>query len=225
MRFKEKLNEYKTYLIFVIIILGLITFNIYTLTLIDYDDTEEIIPIKTKENQNTKIKVDIKGQINAPGVYELTKGERVNDLINKAGGITKNADTTIINLSKKLDDEMVVIIYTKEEVKKLNDGNIEKVTNICPKVNDACPEKQLETINEKENKVTETKGNNINAKISLNKATIEELQTLSGIGEAKAKAIIKYREENGEFKKIDDIKNVSGIGDSAFEKIKDQITL
>ena len=120
---------------------------------------------------------------------------------------------------------MVVIIYTKEEVKKLNDGNIEKVTNICPKVNDACPEKQLETINEKENKVTETKGNNINAKISLNKATIEELQTLSGIGEAKAKAIIKYREENGEFKKIDDIKNVSGIGDSAFEKIKDQITL
>ena len=225
MRFKEKLNEYKTYLIFVIIILGLITFNIYTLTLIDYDDTEEIIPIKTKENQNTKIKVDIKGQINSPGVYELTKGERVNDLINKAGGITKNADTTIINLSKKLDDEMVVIIYTKEEVKKLNDGNIEKVTNICPKVNDACPEKQLETINEKENKVTETKGNNINAKISLNKATIEELQTLSGIGEAKAKAIIKYREENGEFKKIDDIKNVSGIGDSAFEKIKDQITL
>ena len=195
MRFKEKLNEYKTYLIFVIIILGLITFNIYTLTLIDYDDTEEIIPIKTKENQNTKIKVDIKGQINAPGVYELTKGERVNDLINKAGGITKNADTTIINLSKKLDDEMVVIIYTKEEVKKLNDGNIEKVTNICPKVNDACPEKQLETINEKENKVTETKGNNINAKLSLNKATIEELQTLSG------------------------------IGDSAFEKIKDQITL
>lgn len=220
MELKEKIQEYKTYLIIAAIIIGLITFNIYTLTLVKYDEEaeEEIFPIK--EKTKSKIKVDIKGEINAAGVYELDKGSRVNDLINKAGGITKQGDTSIINLSKKLEDEMIIIIYSKNEVNKLKtQNNSSNITDICPKENDACPEKQLETIIKKENKTKST-----DTKISLNTATIDELQNLNGIGEAKAKAIIKYREENGNFKTIDDIKNVSGIGDAAFEKIKDQIT-
>ena len=226
MRFKEKLSEYKTYLIIVTIILGLIAFNIYTLTLVDYDEDEEIIPIKQNKNISKKIKVDIKGEINAPGVYELNNDDRVSDLINKAGGITKNGDTSIINLSKKLDDEMLVIIYTKDEVNKIKNTSSDKIINMCPKVNDACPTKELENIvEESKNETKDDKTEIKNTKISLNKASEEELQLLNGIGESKAKAIIKYREENGEFKKLEDIKNVSGIGNSAYEKIKDQITL
>jgi len=222
MEFKEKLGEYKPYIIVAIIILGLITFNIYTISLVKYDvDEEEIVTIN-KEKQKGKIKVDIKGEINASGVYELDEGSRVSDLINKAGGITKTADTSIINLSKKLEDEMVVIIYSKEEVNKLKQRTIEPITDICPKVNDACPEKRLETITEEKNK--EKANTSASAKISINNASEKELQALTGIGEAKAKAIIKYREENGNFKSIEDIKNVSGIGDSAYEKIENQIT-
>lgn len=224
MKFKEKLNEYKIYIIAITIILSLIAFNIYTLTLVDYKE-EQVIPITTKEKQISKIKVDIKGEINAPGVYELNKGERVNDLINKAGGITKNGDTSIINLSKKLEDEMLVIIYSKNEVIKLKTNNKETPKDICPKINNACPEKQLETINNQKAENTKSYEKITDSKISINKATKEQLQSLTGIGETKAEAIIKYRTENGDFKKIEDIKNVSGIGESAFEKIKDQITL
>ena len=224
MKFKEKLNEYKIYIIAITIILSLIAFNIYTLTLVDYKE-EQVIPITTKEKQISKIKVDIKGEINAPGVYELNKGERVNDLINKAGGITKNGDTSIINLSKKLEDEMLVIIYSKNEVIKLKTNNKETPKDICPKINNACPEKQLETINNQKAENTKSNEKITDSKISINKATKEQLQSLTGIGETKAEAIIKYRIENGDFKKIEDIKNVSGIGESAFEKIKDQITL
>lgn len=224
MKFKEKLNEYKIYIIAITIILSLIAFNIYTLTLVDYKE-EQVIPIATKEKQISKIKVDIKGEINAPGVYELNKGERVNDLINKAGGITKNGDTSIINLSKKLEDEMLVIIYSKNEVIKLKTNNKETPKDICPKINNACPEKQLETINNQKTENTKSDEKITDSKISINKATKEQLQSLTGIGETKAEAIIKYRTENGDFKKIEDIKNVSGIGESAFEKIKDQITL
>ena len=118
---------------------------------------------------------------------------------------------------------MLIIIYSKNEVLNLKSQNFKKIEEICPKVNDACPEKELKTINENENK--QEKSEATDTKISINKATVKELQKLDGIGESKAEAIVKYRENNGEFKKIEDIKNVSGIGDSAFEKIKDKITL
>ena len=227
MKLKEKINEYKIYIIAITIILGLIAFNIYTLTLIDYEEEEPIIPVTNKEKPIQKIKVDIKGEINAPGVYELNKNDRVNDLINKAGGITKNGDTSIINLSKKLEDEMLVIIYSKNEENKLKTNTNQTPKDICPKINNACPEKELETITGKENQQAKENNNekNVTTKISINKATAKELQNLDGIGEAKAEAIVKYREENGNFKKLEDIKNVSGIGDSAFAKIKDKITL
>lgn len=218
---KEKLLKYKKHLIVITIILGLIIFNIYTLTLINYDDEqqEEITLIKPKKKTN-KIKIDIKGEVNASGVYELEIGSRVNDAIEKAGGITKNADTSIINLSKKLEDEMVIIVYSKNEVAKLKENKETSITETCPKVNDACPEKELEILSDNNSKSSKQ----ITGKININNATETELQTISGIGESKAQAIIKYRNENGEFKTIEDIKKVSGIGDSAFEKIKDKIT-
>lgn len=177
---------------------------------------------KQEEKQEIKIKVEIKGAINNPGVYELEDNSRVVDLINVAGGLTENADTSLINLSKKLTDEMVVIIYTREEIENYNNSKIKteyvyiEVPSCPDKVNEACIEEYQEETNNNE----ET-----NKLININTAAINELTTLSGIGESKAKLIIEYREQNGNFKEINEITNVKGIGESLLEKIKDSITI
>ena len=120
---------------------------------------------------------------------------------------------------------MVIIIYTKNEIKEMKKGTttvkyIEKEC-ICPKLeNDACI---VESVTNVETNIE--KENDAISKISLNNATISELMTLSGIGESKAKAIIEYREKNNGFKSIEELKNVSGIGNSTYEKIKDKITI
>ncbi len=186
---------------------------------------EPVIEIKEENEKEEKLlKVDIKGAINKPGLYEVTSESRVMDVINKAGGLTNNADTEIINLSKKVKDEMVILIYTKEEVQKLKEKEEEPLE--CPKINDACAsENVLEPLIEEEK---QNKDNNLkepDTKISINTASTEDLQTLTGIGEAKAKAIIDYRDKNGKFASIEDLKNVDGIGEALFEKIKDSITI
>lgn len=182
-------------------------------------------------NQDSTLKtvfVDVKGAVNAPGVYELEDGKRVIDAINLAGGLSDNANTINLNLSKKLTDEMYVIVYTKNEIanyKKNNsnnsNNNVSCASNecICPdKNNDAC-------IKQSSNETSSEVKTSSSDKISINNASKEELMNLTGIGESKADAIISYRNENGSFKNIEEIKNVSGIGDSIFEKIKDNITL
>jgi len=166
------------------------------------------------------IVVEVKGSVKVPGVYEVKKGSRVSDLIHEAGGLLDNADTSIINLSKELADEMVVVIYNDEEINEMRKGStsvkyIERQC-VCPILeNDACIEEVISN-NSIDNKT---------GLVSLNTGTIEELMTLPGIGESKAKLIIKYRDENGGFKKIEDIMNVKGIGESMFEKIKSYIML
>lgn len=176
-----------------------------------------------KAETNKKIKVEIKGAINNPGVYELDDNSRVIDVINIAGGLTENADTNLINLSKKINDEMVIIIYTREEIENYNNNKIKteyvyiEVPSCPDKVNEACIEDYKE---EKQENKEET--NNL---ININTANIDELTKLSGIGEAKAKLIIEYREQNGKFKEIKELTNVKGIGDSLIEKIKDNITI
>ncbi len=214
-----------------IFILIFITFTAFTI----YDtysmETETDSDIKTKSEitkkettkeekpKENKVLVDVKGEVNTPSVYELTTNNTVIDAINKAGGLTKIADTSNLNLSKKLTDEMVIIVYSKEEIKKMEEPKIE-----CPPCNDACIKEEDETAKLNEEKQSETK-TEITGKININSATSEQLQTLDGIGEAKAKSIIEYREKNGNFQNIEDIKNVSGIGDSVYAKIKDNITV
>ena len=234
--------------IFVIIILFVISYLIYinrSNKVIAYDENEQIIKDQIEKEETVeeaelkKIKIDIKGSIANPGVYELDEGSRVVDAINAAGGLLEEADTSYINLSKILKDQNVIIINSKtKDIKEP-----EKITEYvyleceCPKFNDACITNEvvnyqensskneifqdnIGTNNEAINNMEENSG-----QVSINNASYEELINLSGIGESKAKSIIKYREENGPFTAIEDIKNISGIGDNLFEKIKDNITL
>lgn len=193
-----------------------------------------------EEVKAEKIKVEIKGMVLNPGVYELESNKRVNDLIEVSGGLLENANTDYLNLSKKLKDEMIIIIYSNDEInsfKNNNDSKYEKI-NIecsCPDtINDACidigdisHENNISYESDDENNDEGNKSNisDIGSKISINEASIEELTKVSGIGSSKAKSIIEYRKQNGNFKTIEDIMNVSGIGKSLFEKIKDYITV
>lgn len=190
------------------------------------NDTDKKEESKSSDNYF----VDIKGAVNAPGVYEIEKDKRVIDVVTAAGGLRDDANTSLINLSKKVSDEMVIIIYTNIEVANaIVDKNIDKNNDAlsnqynCPSVkNEACNCTNKNTSSKTDDKNTSDK--KTNEKININSATEEELMTISGIGEAKAKAIINYREENGNFNNIEDIMNVSGIGQSLYDKIKENIT-
>jgi len=188
-------------------------------------EIEEVIEIKS-------VFVDVKGAVKKPGVYELLETNRVIDAINLSGGLLENSDTSNINLSKKLRDEMVIIIdFKKEEEKEeitcpsvneeSNQDNIDKE----PIENDTLIDETKEEINNDVSLDNESNNdNNSNSKISLNTATKEELMTLPGIGESKALDIIEYR-NNSLFKSIEEITNIKGIGNSIYEKIKEFITI
>ena len=171
---------------------------------------------KSKKENIENYKVDIKGEILTPGIYTLKSNSRVIDVIEMSGGLTENADTSVINLSKKITDEMVIIIYSKSEVK-----DFEKTKETEKLVQEKCVKKDENAL---KNDACITDSVKTSGKVSINTATNEELMTITGIGDSKAEDIIKYREENGPFKTIEDIKNVSGIGDSLFAKIKENIT-
>lgn len=199
----------------IILIIGLIICLIGVLIFYAFNNNEvevKELSITTKKEvvKVDNFFVDIKGNVNNPGVYEFTSGDRVIDAIEVAGGLTKNANTNNINLSKKLTSEMVIYVYSNKEVK--NNDNL-SCNNIC----------DVEVI-EVNNCIEKNNVENTNL-INLNKATLEDLLTLTGIGESKAKSIIEYRDTNGKFKDINELKNVSGIGDALFEKIKDKISV
>ena len=222
-----QLKKYKRIFFITLFILFTLYVIYWVVTDEDYEEPKEIKEIKKEElkeknkeeNQEKNIKkiiIDIKGEVTNPGVYELTETNNVNDAINMAGGLTQKSDTSNINLSKKLSDEMVIIVYSKDEIKKMKEDS--KIT--CPPCNNACIDKKDE-----KSKLIESDTKQENVKININTATKEELLLLNGIGESKAEAIIEYRNKNGQFLNIEEIKNVSGIGESAYEKIKDQITI
>ncbi len=164
---------------------------------------EKIEEEEVKEENIKYLIVDIKGEVNHPGCYKVESDSRVSDVVELAGGLTKDAYTDSINLSAKVFDEMVIVIDKKEanNIKIESDAKVEKKTN---------------------NK-TDTK--KTSGKVSINNATEKELMTLKGIGSAKAKSIIEYRNKNGAFKSIEELKKIKGIGDKIFESIKDSITL
>jgi len=203
----------KKHKILITAIIFIVIISSYYLTSLNKVDAVDNVVLEQEETLKKYIKVDIKGAVNNPGVYEVEEMSRVIDLINMSGGLTNLSDTTTLNLSKVLEDEDVIIIYTKEEVSSAKKENIiikyVQTECNCPKIenNDACLEENI-----------------TNDLISINTASKEELMTLPGIGESKALAIIEYRNVT-KFNVIEDLKNITGIGDSIFEKIKDLIQI
>lgn len=180
---------------------------------------EEKVSLKkeeTKEVISEEYKIDIKGEVVNPGIYTLKSTSRIIDCIELAGGLTENANTTVLNLSKKITDEMVIIVYSNSEVE-----DFKKTKEIEKQVQESCVQKDENSL---KNDACIEQSSDSNNLISINTATEEELSTLTGIGQSKAKQIIEYRNTNGPFKTIEDIKQVPGIGDSIYAQIKDSIT-
>ena len=177
---------------------------------------------ESKEEVQEFIYVDIKGEVKNPNVYKMKVGSRVNDLINEAGGLTKNANTRFISLSKILGDEDTIVIYSNKEINDAKRDNKLEVTApcVCEEVkNDACYNDNTTTTTKR----ATTK--NTSKIININTASVSELTNLSGIGEVKAKSIVNYRNKNGKFKTINDILKVDGISETLFSKIKNNITV
>lgn len=141
--------------------------------------------------------VDVRGAVNKPGVYTLPAGSRVQDALARAGDVLTNADTRTLNLARRVNDGEQIHVPTLGEV-----------TVPPPTMARGAP--------------TPTR---LASKININTATLAELDTLPGIGPAIAQRIIDYRTQNGDFKTIEEIKKVRGIGDALFNQIKDLITV
>lgn len=191
---------------------------------------EEIQNINDEEVPNkTMIYVDVKGAVKKAGVYTVSDGAIIKDVIDLAGGFLGTAYQNGINLSKKVSDEMVIYVYTKTEIKKFEENNDTPKNELS----ESCktPDYNICECTTNKESIIETDESYQNSNkeesklVNINTATVSELTGLSGIGESKAQAIIQYREQNGNFKTIDDITNVSGIGDAVFDKIKDLITV
>ncbi|TDQ38037.1 helix-hairpin-helix domain-containing protein [Aureibacillus halotolerans] len=149
-------------------------------------DTSEEHAIK----EPGQVVVDVKGAVKQPGIYQLTAKQRVKDAIEKAGGLTEEASTGSVNLAKRLEDELVIVIPGKEssgEIGKTGGQVFDPVLNI------------------------------------LNEADVIAMEEWPGIGPKKAEAILAYRDEKGSFSSIEELKDVSGIGEKTYEKIIEAI--
>ena len=143
--------------------------------------------------QETVIFVDIKGEVKNPGVYQMKVGDRVKDALEAAGGLTEEADSQKVNLAKRLEDQMVIVV---------------------PKVGEEAEEIPAGATSKEATK---------EGKVNINTATVEELKTLKGVGEKKAEAIIEYRKKNGSFQTKEDLMKVRGIGKKLFESFQERI--
>ena len=172
-----------------------------------------------KETEET-IVVHISGAVNIEGIVELEAGSRIANAIEKVGGVKENADMTDINLAYPLEDGMKIHIPTKEETEaNKNNENMIDESYVTSSSGGVSSKEDTNSIQ------GSSKSTTSNEKVNINTATQEELDTLPGIGPSIASKIIDYREQNGKFNSIEEIKEVSGIGDAKYEKIKDSITI
>ena len=191
----------------IVTILYYIYSNLYSDDFLLNNENNNLIANDFIENTNNNISSSEKTEINTIVVYicgavkeskviTLKENSRICDAIESVGGLTENADLTNINLAYILEDGEKIYIP-----------------------------KQGETIPDDATSISTNNYSSLNNKININKASQTELETIPGIGPSTALKIINYREENGKFKKIEDIKNVPGIGDVKFENIKEYISI
>lgn len=188
---------------------------------VELADTEENSETKEKKQsteedkkENNNIFVHICGAVNNPGIVELKNNSRIIDAINAGGGLTANADVSYVNLAYIISDGIKIYIPTVEEIERIS----------FEYLSTECGDNIIENRSFKEKSIV----NNVNIysakfQININTATESELDSLPGIGPSIANKIILYRNSNGKFNSIDEIKNVSGIGDAKFESIKEFI--
>ena len=201
----EFLNKKQKIILICIIIIMCMVILYYIISKTETKDYEEFEISEenetTQETENQEedniIIVHVSGEVNNPGIIELKEGSRIADAIEKAGGSTEYADLSKINLAYEIKDGQKINIPSKQEIIEVY-----------------IQEEAGENVLENEVK---------NSKVNINTALQTELETLTGIGPSTALKIIDYREENGEFKSIEDIKNVPGIGESKFENIEEEI--
>ena len=151
---------------------------------------------KDESPEQDLITVDVKGAVKSPGIYDLPVGSRVHDAVQKAGGLTDEADSKSLNLAQKVSDEALVYVPTKGE-----EAASQQVASGT------------------------TPSTSKDKKVNLNKASLEELKQVKGLGGKRAQDIIDHREANGKFKSVDELKKVSGIGAKTIEKLKDYVTV
>ena len=191
------------------------------------NEAEETEKSKTKESEKSEeseievqekqsavqgqICVFVCGFVKNPGVYYLNENARLYEAIESAGGFLEEADTGWLNQAEILSDGDKVRIYSKEETQKMQEAGIKEESGTA--------EKSVETNRQNQQNQTQDAG-----KVNINTASAEELQTVPGIGAAKAAAIIEYREAEGEFKSTEEIQNVPGIKGKTFEKIQPYLT-
>ena len=182
---------------------------------VEDDNISECVDNQTEDNSkaNSEIYVYVTGEVNNPGVVIIDKGSRIIDAINAAGGTTNNANIAKVNLVYVLEDGMKVNIPSNNDLKE--DYNFEYITKSSGDVSEI----SVESDSKKSDLGTSTNHTIVN----INTATQTELETLPGIGPSLALKIINYRKENGKFSSSEDIKNVSGIGESKFEQLKKYI--
>lgn len=206
----EKIKEYK--IIFICTGLGLLVGGFFLLKPTPQTPVKEMnlqaeVAAVSKDSSTEKevkeepveqdlITVDVKGAVKSPGIYDLPVGSRVNDAVQKAGGLTEQADSKSLNLAQKVSDEALVYVPTKgEELASQQAGSGTASSTSKDK------------------------------KVNLNKASLEELKQVKGLGGKRAQDIIDHREANGKFKSVDELKKVSGIGAKTIEKLKDYVTV
>ena len=151
---------------------------------------------KEESPEQDLITVDVKGAVKSPGIYDLPVGSRVHDAVQKAGGLTEEADSKSLNLAQKVSDEALVYVPTKGE----EAASQQATSGTSPSTSK-------------------------DKKVNLNKASLEELKQVKGLGGKRAQDIIDHREANGKFKSVDELKKVSGIGAKTIEKLKDYVTV
>lgn len=202
----SRVEKYKKYfLVFVVIVVAISVIYIFVPKKATVSDWEELpmeqsetLPAEiTSSSSSAKMVIDIKGEVKKPGVYELESGARVEEIVLLAGGFTDKAEERQLNLAEKLTDQQMIYVPNKEEAKELSIPSV---------ANEGNTSKESSLVN-------------------INTADLTELQTLTGIGPAKAQAIIDYRDENGQFKTIEELKEVNGFGEKTVEKLKESITI
>lgn len=177
---------------------------------LEIENSESNIGITENETNNIEeledkeIIIHVTGAVKKQGIVKVKQDSRISDVIDKAGGISNKADLSKINLAYVVQDGQKVYVPSIDDKENVNTITEEAGTNVIKDGTDS---------------------SNKGSKININKASQTELETLNGIGPSTALKIINYRSDNGEFKKIEDIKNVPGIGESKFENIKNDICI